>query len=107
MAAVLVTLTQAKAHLRITTSADDVDIQLKLDQAEGIIRDYLKDPDAAWVSPATAPAPVTAAILLMTTHLYEHRGDDMAGSLNSGQPDTQVWEAIGRLLMRLRDPALA
>ena len=36
----------------------------------------------------------------MLTHLYEHRGDD---------PETNaaLWEAIGRLVIRFRDPAMA
>jgi hypothetical protein len=101
MAAVLVTLTQAKAHLRITVTTDDVDIQLKLDQAEGIILNYLKaQADPLWVSPATAPANVTAAILLLLTSLYELRGDDQTLS-------EHTWTAIERLLVGLRDPALA
>jgi len=105
MAAVLVTLQQAKDHLRITTPAldpGDTDIQAKLDQAEGIIRDYLKSRvDPLWVSPATAPAPVQASILLLVGHLRENRGvADM-------KSDQALWDAIGRILARLRDPALA
>ena len=104
MAAALVSLTQAKAHLRITLPAldpGDVDIQLKLDQAEAIILDYLAEfVDAAWVSPATAPGMVSASILLVLTDLYEHRGDDMTLS-------EKTWEAVARLLARSRNPALA
>jgi len=101
MAAALVTLTTAKDHLRITSADYDVDIQLKLDQAEGIILTYLKaQADAAWVSPATAPANVTAAILLLLSSLYELRGDDQTLS-------EQTWTAIERLLVGFRDPALA
>jgi len=51
-------------------------------------------------TPATAPKQVQAAALLMLTHLYEHRGEDMMADLS-------VWQAIERLLMRSRDPALA
>ena len=53
----------------------------------------------AW-SDLTAPGQVQAAVLLMLTHLYERRGDDM-------KTDEDVWQAIGRLLMRSRDPAFA
>lgn len=104
MAAVLVSLTQAKAHLRITLPAldpGDVDIQLKLDQAEAIILDYLAEfADAAWVSPATTPGPVSASILLMLARLFEHRGD-------AEKEDADTWLAIERLLVRSRNPALA
>lgn len=48
----------------------------------------------------TAPAPIQAAMLLLLTHLYEHRGDDMAA-------DAAVWEAVANLCRRHRDPALA
>jgi hypothetical protein len=106
MAAVLVTLTQAKAHLRITMPAGDpgdAEIQFKLDQAEAIILDYLKGANGAaigWTDPTTVPMPVTAAILLMLARLYEQRGDDE-------EKDQTLWEAIDRLLVRFRDPAIA
>lgn len=168
----ILTLAQAKAHLRITTSNDDTDITLKLAQAEAIVIDYLKarlttietisvanptvittDMPHALISgvtygitgttstptvngaqvvtvtgpltftvpvnvtvgqtsaagtvgsavyaSGTVPLQLQAAILLMLTHLYEHRGDDM------DKYDESLWLAIERLLVRLRDPALA
>jgi hypothetical protein len=104
VAAVLVTLVQAKAHLRITLPAldpGDLDIQLKLDQAEAIILEYIDTSvDAAWVSPATAPGPVTASILLALGDLFEHRGDDMTLS-------EDTWTAIARVLVRSRNAAIA
>ena len=66
-----------------------------------IVADYLKGrADSSWSDTLTTPGPVQAATLLMLGHLHEHRGDDM-------KADTEVWEAIARLLMRFRDPALA
>lgn len=100
MAALLVTLAQAKTHLRITGATDDTDIQLKLDQAEAIILDYLKRPVPETWDDTTVPGPVTAAILLMTARLFEHRGD-------LEDEDAMLWLAIERLLVRLRDPAIA
>jgi hypothetical protein len=106
MAAVLVTLTQAKAHLHITMpdgDPGDTDLQFKLDQAEAIILDYLKGANGAasgWTDPSTVPLPVTAAILLMLARLFEQRGDDEA-------KDATLWQAVDRLLTRFRDPALA
>lgn len=101
MAAVFVTLAQAKGHLRITDTDHDSDIQLKLNQAESTINDYLKSRvDIAWTDETTVAPPVQAAILLLCAHFYEHRGDDM-------KPDAALWQAIERLLMRYRDPALA
>ena len=99
-AAVLITLAQAKTHLHITTTDDDVDIQFKLDQAEDTIRRYLKKrDDPAW-TPATVPHAVQSAILLWLTRLYEQRGDDEGN-------DAKVWTAIEHLLVGYRDPALA
>lgn len=106
MAAVLVTLTQAKAHLHITMPAGDpgdADIQFKLDQAEAIILDYLKGAKGQavnWTDPTTAPGPVTAAILLMLARLFEQRGDDE-------EKDEALWAAIDRLLKRYRYLGLA
>ena len=48
----------------------------------------------------TVPGQVQAAVLLVLTHLYEKRGDDM-------QSDEVLWQALGRLLWRSRDPAFA
>jgi len=106
MAAALVTLTQAKTHLRIDLPVgdpSDTEIQEKLDQAEAIILDYLKGANGAaigWTDPTTTPGPVSAAILLMLARLYEQRGDDE-------EKDATLWAAVDRLLVRYRDPALA
>jgi len=49
----------------------------------------------------TIPKRMQSAVLLMLTHLWEHRGDD------DMTIDAALWEAIRRLLERDRDPALA
>jgi len=106
MPAALVTLTQAKAHLRITMpdgDPGDADLQLKLDQAEGVILNYLKGASGQavdWVDPTTTPGPVSAAILLMLGRLYEQRGDDE-------ENDERLWTAIDRLLARYHTPGIA
>lgn len=106
MPAALVTLATAKEHLRITDTSSDTDIQLKLDQAEASILAYLDTAaDAAWVSPATAPGNVTAAILILLANLYENRGDDESFGM-SGRSDA-VWAAITRLLAQRHVPAIA
>jgi hypothetical protein len=106
MATPRVTLDTAKGHLRITTPAGDpgdADIQLKLDQADAILLDYLNGANGHaidWLTPETTPPPVVAAILLMLTRLYEQRGDDE-------DKDASLWAAVDRLVIRFRDPALA
>lgn len=102
MSATLVTLPIAKLHLGIP--ADDTDhdleVQVKLDQAEAIILRYLKaQADPTWTA-ATVPANVPTAMLLLLASLYEMRGDDQRLS-------EMTWTAIERLLRILRDPALA
>jgi len=100
----LVQLADAKVHLHVTDPARDVEIQGKADHASAVIVDYLKEQaDPAWTAD-TAPLVVQAAVLLMLGHLWEHRGDDLEAPTGS---DAAVWEAIARLLMRMRDPALA
>jgi hypothetical protein len=167
----ILTLAQAKTHLRETSSTNDADITLKLAQAEAIILDYLKvrSTDIETVSAAnpavvttdrqhglisgvtytiygttttptivgsqvvtvtgpltftvpvnvtigqsaaagtvstpaytsgTAPLNVQASVLLMLSRLMAHRGDSEAD-------DEATWQAIERLLVRQRDPALA
>lgn len=98
--AALVSLAQAKAHLRIDSDAANTDVQFKVEQASAIILAYL----AATVDPGwtvdTAPVNVQSAVLLMLGHLYEHRGDNMA-------PDAETWAAIRTLLVTLKTPAVA
>lgn len=55
---------------------------------------------ATWTD-ATVPARVQAAVLLYLGNLWVNRGDLMAST------DADVWQAIERLLVRDRDPALA
>jgi hypothetical protein len=88
----LVTLEQAKAHLRVVMSDYDDDIQLKCEQATAIVIDYLKIATVTWTMD-TVPQQVQAAILLALEDLHEHRPID--------------WELQRRLLERSRDPALA
>jgi hypothetical protein len=99
--AALLTLADAKRHLRVDTEDENADILVKVDQASAIVIDYLKSQaDATWTA-ATVPGHVQAATLIMLAHLYEHRGDDPMDT------DEKVWLAVGRLLMRSRDPAMA
>ena len=92
------TVAQAKVHLRITSTADDADIQQKLATAQEAILSYLNvAADPTWTA-ATAPAAVTHAIHLLTAYYYEDRGD---GEL----PDP--WPKIYDLLAAYRDPTVA
>ena len=67
MPATLLTLAQAKQHLKITLPAldpGDPDIQLKLDQAESMILDYLNNPSTNVLSVSVAnPTVITTEML--------------------------------------------
>ena len=125
----LVTLDQAKAHLRLPIleavspapppTADDEDLQMKLLAAHEIVFDYLtqriSDSDSweavvdSWTA-ETAPRRVIAAILVQFTDLYRFRGDDSEeyarGSAYKRQ-EGALNPAVVALLYRLRDPALS
>lgn len=109
--AALVTLEQANLALKLDlvqsgsplafTDARTPDVELKLDQAEGIILDYLKVSADEWTD-ETVPVQVTASILRAAKALFDGEDEILAGLANNerGNP-------IVGMLMRLRDPALA
>jgi hypothetical protein len=97
-------LEQAKAQIKVTSTADDADIALKLADAEAIILDYLKSQaDASWTE-ETVPGPVRAAILRQFADLYRFRGDHPSDARTNGE---DLAPGVTMLLRRLRDPALA
>ena len=110
----LVSLTQASAHLRRDTDDDDADLTLKIHAASGAVINYLKAGatflDSAddvevdsFGDPVGVPFEVQAATLLLLGSLYSDR--------EGSEPD--MWErgylpkAVTALLYPLRDPALA
>lgn len=102
-----VTLSQAKAHLRIAESntAHDTDVTMKIEMASEIVLDYLKKPSipTEWLigSPQTtiaAPALIQAATLLVLGELFMNREASVTDVLSP---------AVQSLLERHRDPAMA
>lgn len=108
----LVTLVDAKAHLRVTHDLEDALIADKAVQATDACLDYLKllliPPD--WTT-ETVPPRVKAAILLQLEDLYANRGADGTGPTPTAGADRQadgyLSPRVTALLYRLRDPALA
>jgi len=93
----LVTLAQAKTHLRLTGTAYDADVQQKLDAAQDrIIRDLNLGADPTW-TPATVPPGIFNSILLLLAYYYNERGDGTT-------PDP--WKAIDVNLAPYRDPTV-
>ncbi len=101
----LITLADAKAHLRVDGSAHDADITLKIHQASAIILNHLKltELPGAWITTASpevlaVPYNVLAATFLVLGELFENREAAVADPLSS---------SIRNLLIGLRDPSLA
>ena len=100
----LVTLEEAKAHLRETGSNADFDIEQKIFTASHILFDYLKiDPDESplsvpWGIGEDTPGVIKAAVLLMVGEL---RRNPEAGAANV------LSQSVKDLVHRYRDPAMA
>jgi hypothetical protein len=90
----LVTLIEAKAHLRVLASDQDTDITAKALAASDIVIDYIKRPDHEWTD-ADAPPLIKAAILLVLGNLFFEREGAM------------ITDGVKSILHRYRDPALA
>lgn len=100
----LVTLAEAKAHLRVYWNDEDANITSVIEQAQDIVLDYIKKPDAEWI-PEDVPARVKSAILMIVTALYQD--DDNGAKTLSGLSGGDISNPVVAVLYRLRDPALA
>jgi hypothetical protein len=100
------TTAEVKAiQLRITDAAHDTDVEEKLATAQEAVLAYLGPAaDATW-TPSTAPMAVKHAILLVTVHYYEHRGDDLGA--NARSDEAIIWKELRNLLAQYRDPGMA
>ena len=114
MSAVLITVAQAKAHLRRPDLADDdPDLLQKMAAAEAAIVNYLNRSATGrtnvdgWTDDATVPRDVQHAILLELGALDRFRGDDAADADPSLDPGSELAPAITSLLRRWSDPVLA
>lgn len=104
LAGPLLTLAEAKAQLQITDTVHDAIVAQKLAAAEEQVLAYLAAAgDPTW-TPATAPLEVKNAILGLTTHYYEHRGDDFGVG---GRDVAVIWRELAEMLKMYRDPTLA
>lgn len=106
----LVTMDQAKNHLRITSVQFDADISDKLAAATAIIIDYLTRRDATWNATMDAwtvddvPKSIQAAVLVQLGELWRKRGDEV--QIEQQEPGA-LSPVVMALLQRYRDPALA
>ena len=96
----LVTLAEMKTHLRITDTAHDADVAQKLAAGqEGILSWLGTSADPAWTTD-TAPEEIKNYIRILTTHYYEHRGDELE------RDKAAIWSTIQEGLAFYRDPAI-
>src|SRR5262245_14862694 len=111
----LITVAQAKAHLRRPDLPDDdADLAQVMEAAEASILGYINTTEywramtAGWTDPTTTPVDVRHALLRKAAELYRFRGDELGGVLNAAPIDTDsdMSPAIVRLLRRWRDPIL-
>lgn len=110
----LLTLDQAKAHLRVETTDFDADISQNIEEASEICLTYIKrrgpfptdaEPTPPDWTDADLPADIRAAVKIMLSMLFDDR--------NAGKSDNPsvamgyMPPNVTALLHRHRDPALA
>jgi uncharacterized phage protein (predicted DNA packaging) len=93
----IITLTEAKDHLRVQESDEDALISLYIEAAEAEIKNYInRDIPIVSGTSSKLPAPIKAAALLLVSDLFENR-DGAADKIMNENP------AIKRLLYPYRD----
>lgn len=92
----IVSLTEAKSHLRVDQSAEDALITLYIEASEDHIKAYLnRSVPGIADSPQTVPAAIKAAALLIVGDLYENRE-------GGGEKDIKRNPAVDNLLYPYR-----
>jgi hypothetical protein len=110
MAADLITLEYAKAHVRLDHDADDVDLAAKIAGASVMIIHYLKtgansfiDENGDLIPGETVPADVQSACAVLVGMLFKDRDGELMADWQHGY---LPFEVTAQVYMR-RDPALA
>lgn len=109
--AIYVTLPQVKARLRITSTADDVDVQAIADQAEAKVVGWCSTTPRSkavvetWTDATTVPQQVVAAILVQAGEFYRFRGDDLEPPAR--QTGEELHVLVRELLRAYHDPGIA
>lgn len=67
----LITMQEAKTHLRVDFDDDDPNIDLKRKAASAAVLLYIENPPVEWTNPATTPFNVKAAALLILEALFD------------------------------------
>lgn len=111
----LVSLDQAKKHLRIDGNDEDADLELKVHAASGAVLNYIDDSAKTFIDtsdvidedtagdPLGVPYEIMAATLLMTGYLYRDRDNDSEKEFDRGY----LPRPVTALLTPFRTPTLA
>lgn len=90
----LVTLIEAKQHLRVLSSDEDDLITAQAEAASDIVTDYIDRAELVWTAD-TVPPLVKAAVLLVLGSLFHER------------EGATISDGVKSILRRYRDPALS
>jgi hypothetical protein len=100
----LLTIDQAKLHLRITDDEHDEELEEMVPEVSEIILNYLKLPSTSWQTtdgePEDVPGAVKSAVKVAISALFENPEQNPDGPQVLSQ-------AVKDLLHRYRDPAMA
>lgn len=127
----IVTLAQARDHLRSDTTADDNDLRLKIEGASGAVLNYLKKTGLLWEPERDSSGDVVYdsqgnqidyldstgervyrreiqnAVLILLGEFYTNRAGEQQGAVDSQFGYGYLPRPVVALLYPLRDPALA
>lgn len=96
----LISLEEAKRHLRVMHDDDDAEIGDLVESASDMVLDYLKHADTGWDEVGTPPL-IKAATKIILAGLWRDRE-------GTGEGDYFApGGAVARILARSRDPAIA
>lgn len=96
----LVTIDEAKTHLRISINEDDDDLQIKINAASKMVLSHIGEDDSTYADYASVPADVKAATLVLVGRLDMDREGDVDG-------DGHLPPVVRALLSDYHDPVSA
>ncbi len=103
----LVTLQQAKDHLRVDDDALDDDILLKISQVSYLCKNFVKVEQSAYLdeynNPLDVPPYLSAACLVWLGILFKHRDGQQDENLDFGY----IPKAVSNILWPFRNPTYA
>lgn len=90
----IITVADAKAHLNITTDADDTLLEGKIEAAEAFIDGWLPE-DGKLADMTTVPGDLQEAIRQLVGHLYENREATLVG-ISAEELPLGFWEVVSQ-----------